>query len=321
MERSSRMQPNALSSSGSEWVLCLQDSQESIAVPLLGKNDVSVFNIPPVQNTASGPASHDVLPSNSAIPRNTFQPHLRVKTPTPKTGSRVTSRASVSAGTTDPDNSRDYSNTPEAFGSHAPVLEVAHQSGGPPEPATADSSCAALENGTGKPDMDTAQGGGITAEQRTVTLSPSAFLALDGSQKEPKDESNSSTHTRDTSLLGDMSPDVSPRTVSRSADQYPATPRSPRTPQDMPGDDDNDNETGMDDDRYTMVSHPTDTQSMKSYYRVFGNRRAPPPCSPFPLVPSMPNLYLRCIRHVWFDSILDPMLGNLGVQFMIFFWS
>lgn len=62
----------------------------------------------------------------------------------------------------------------------------------------------------------------------------------------------------------------------RSHAQYPATPRTPKSTRGGPGDDQqddqNDRETGIEDDRSTMISQPTDTQSMKSYYRLFSNR-------------------------------------------------
>jgi hypothetical protein len=252
----------------------VQDSQESVAVPLLGKTGMSVFVSPSLHGAGAGATSHEVLPSQTVTPRHTFQPHLRIKTS--RATSRVTSRSVAAAAATtatDADNTNPSginNNKKEAFGSRA----LAHQSGGESEPVAAEPSSATLENSIERLDSCTAHSESGLKAKRMFTFSPGEFSGWYGPENFPDDDGKSTTHTRDTSLLGDLSPDGSPGSRSRSPEQYPATPRSPRTPQDMIGeeDDDRDHENGMDDDRFTMISQPTDTQSTKSYYRVFGNR-------------------------------------------------
>lgn len=191
------------------------------------------------------------------MPRHTFRPDLRIKT-TPRS-SRVTPRSSVAP--TPPTDTTD-ANSLEAFGSRALTAVGPQQSDGAAEPSTANPSAATeTDNTTEQQDTGTAQTHCSVAVAQTFTFSPGAFSGTDA-PKVLEDEGSKSTHTCDTSQLGDSSAVSSPG-------QYPATPRTPRT---IRGDEDNDHEPGHDDDRSTMISQPTDTQSIKSYYRVFGNR-------------------------------------------------
>lgn len=254
------------------WCI-IQESSDSVTVPLLGKSDMSAFNAAPTQTGGTDPMLPQTALPQTAATRPTFQPQLLIKTP--RTTPRFPSSRSSAAPTSNAADATGASNL-EPFGSSAldPTLQY---NIAPPHAAAAECSDAA-DGSLEQQDTFTTHSGSGVAVARTFTFAPGAFSELDG-PKPSEDEDAKSSHTVDTSVLGEgvassvvMSRDDASR---RSPDQYPVTPRSPhspRSPQDVMGEEDTEHEQGLDDDRSTMISQPTDTQSMKSYYRVFGNR-------------------------------------------------
>ena len=259
----------------------MQGSQESVTAPLLGGEQSAFYTA----------RSHEPLQPQTQTqpppPRHTFQPQLRINTTLRST---PRSKPGGPAGAA-PDPSADgtscaQEHSLEAFGSRA--LEPLLQPEESPEaslaqPSSTGENAGENANAAGQQQQQQQQqrrGEGAAAAvavAKTFSLSPGAFSAIDApkvleEEDNDNDDDNQSTNTRDTSMLEDVS-------VVMSADQYPATPRTPGSPR---GGGEQEQEQGLDDDRSIMNSQPTDTQSMKSYYRVFGNRCGP--CFPQSLV-------------------------------------